>query len=62
MMRGGHRAGGVISLESIQGPCPLSSKLDGSCPSGIGQDYAYNKLSSFWINPFASHVDYELHQ
>ena len=62
MMRGRHRAGGVIGLESIRGPCPLSSKLDGSCPPGIGQDNAYNELSSFWINPFASHVDYELHQ
>ena len=59
---GTHHAGGVIGLESIRGPCPLSSKLHGSCPPSIGQDNAYNKLSSFWVNPFTSHVAYEFHQ
>lgn len=60
MMRSGHRAGGVISLDSIRGACPLASKIDGTCPSGVEQDTAYQSLSSFYINSFASHVDYEV--
>lgn len=60
MMRGNQRAGGVIKLSEIQGPCPLASKLDASLPPGVDQNNAYQMLSSFYINPFASHLDYEL--
>lgn len=60
MMRGDQRAGGVIKLCDILGPCPLASKLDASSPPGVDQNKAYHMLSSFYINPFASHLDYEL--
>ena len=56
MMCSGLRAGGLINLSSIRGACPLASKIDGSCPSGIEQNNAYQMLSSFYINPFASHM------
>lgn len=62
MMRSGRRAGGIITLDQIRGPVPLASNLEGPCPAGIDQSNAYQMLDSFWINPFASHVDYELYQ
>jgi hypothetical protein len=59
MMCSGLRAGGVISLRSIWA-YPLASKIDGSCLSGIAQNNVYQTLSSFYINLFASYIDYEL--
>ena len=58
-MQGMCRAGGIIGLDDISGPCPLASLIDGACPPGIDQHNAYDKLSSFYINPYTSHLDYE---
>jgi hypothetical protein len=59
MMRSTHRCGGVIDLDNIIGPCPLASLIDGPCVPDIDQHNAYDKLASFYINPYASHLDYE---
>lgn len=60
MMRAGQRAGGVILLSDILGACPLASKISSDSPPGVDQNNAYERLDSFYINPFASHIDYEL--
>ncbi|KAF8287638.1 hypothetical protein DL93DRAFT_2234551 [Clavulina sp. PMI_390] len=60
MLRGNEHAGGVIPIHWIRGPCPLAPRLDGMCPPHLDQFNAFDKLSSFYINPFCSHVDYEL--
>lgn len=60
MIRAGERAGGIIRLDDIRGACPLGSKMNSDSPPGIDQNNAYQKLSSFYINAFASHIDYEL--
>lgn len=60
MMRGVHRAGGVIELDHILGPCPLASLINGACPPDIDQHNAFDKLTSFYINPYAAHLDYDI--
>lgn len=61
MMRAGERAGGVIRLSDILGACPLASKVTSRECEGVDQNTAYRKLSTFYINAFASHTDYELY-
>ncbi|KAF8279130.1 hypothetical protein DL93DRAFT_2092352 [Clavulina sp. PMI_390] len=60
MMRGGERAGGVVLLSAIRGACPLSPHVVGLCPPGLNSSTVYENISSFFINPFASHLDYDL--
>ena len=62
LMRGTDcRSGGIVKLSSIRFPCSLATALDtGIYPAGINNHNAYKVANSFYINPFASHVDYEL--
>ena len=59
-VRGDQQAGGVIRLKSICFPCHLATAIDGECPPGINQHNVFDVASNFYINPFASHEDYEL--
>jgi len=58
MFRGGRRAGGIIALDNILGPCPLTARIDGACPPGIDQNNAYDKLSTFYINPMNVSINF----
>jgi len=55
-MRAGVRAG-MISLDSIRGACPLSSKIDDHAPPEL-INATHIKTVIFYINLFTSHVDY----
>jgi hypothetical protein len=58
MWANGIRAGGVVPLSSILSHCPLAPVIDGACDSVINSTNSYAKISSFYINAFASKSDY----
>jgi hypothetical protein len=60
MMRGAFRAGGVVQLKDISGRCPLAPVLPENCPPGMDEFNVYEKIDLFYINPFSSHVDFEM--
>jgi hypothetical protein len=59
MMQGTSRAGGVVPLADLHGRCPLAPVLSKTCPQGIDEFNVYDKIDSFYINPFSSHTDFE---
>lgn len=59
MIHGSSRAGGIVHLRDIKGPCPLSPVLPEVCPIDLDQYNVYRQVDLFYINPFSSHLDFE---
>lgn len=63
---GGVRVGGIVKLESIKYACSLAPVLteDFDSPSSdlgtVDENNVMDKIHTYYINPFNSHVEYEL--
>ncbi|KAF8325084.1 uncharacterized protein EI90DRAFT_3073852 [Cantharellus anzutake] len=54
--------GGIVPLSNIVVPCPLAPVLPGRLQKGsIRSATCMETELEFYINPFASHIDYELY-
>jgi hypothetical protein len=54
--------GGIVPLVCIVAPCPLAPILAGHISKGsVKSATCMETQMEFYINPFASHFDYELY-
>lgn len=55
------QAGGIVLLTNIIAPCPLIPVLPDTLIKGtVTPENCMETVSSFYLNPFASHLDYAL--
>ena len=55
----GQHHSGVVCLEDIKFPCPLSPVIKGSCDRNLKQENVLKECDSFYFNKYASHSLYQ---
>ena len=51
-----HCKAGIIELSCIKGKCPLSPIFGETCNPEIVSDICFDRISTFYINPYSSHT------